>query len=416
MTERPEAYSVGAITRMIKDNLEGAFHSLWVEGEISNYTHHSSGHRYLSLKDDRAVLKVVMWRSVGAHLKFEPEAGQKVLAYGDISVYEKGGAYQLSCRKLVPVGVGELELAFRQLYEKLSAEGLFDEGRKRPLPDYPKRIGLVTSPTGAAVRDIIQISRRRNNTVQLFIYPSKVQGAGAEDTIKTGIEYFNSRDDIDLLIVGRGGGSLEDLWPFNMETTVRAIVASRVPVISAVGHEIDTTLSDLAADLRAPTPSAAAELAVWSLGDFKETVGYNTRRQAELLGDLIDTYRDRLSSLIGRPVLARPLEMVRQRQQYLDSTTRLLTAAGKNRFEKDRNRLSLAASRLEALSPLRILARGYSVSRRLPGKKVLWSVDDIYPSDRMETVLSDGKVVSYVEEILKDPQKKKKRRASKKTT
>ena len=397
--EKPKAYTVSAITRMIKDNLESSFKSIWVEGEISNYVHHSSGHRYFNLKDDRAVLKLTIWRSVGGKLRFEPEDGQKVLAGGDITVYEKGGAYQLNCRRLLPVGMGELELAFRQLHEKLSKEGLFSPERKQSVPRFARRIGIVTSPTGAALRDIVQIARRRNNQVELVIYPAQVQGDGAETTIAAGIEYFNTRSDIDLLIVGRGGGSLEDLWCFNTEVTVRAIVASQIPVISAVGHEVDTTLADLAADLRAPTPSAAAELAVWSRSEYLDLVDGHRRSQTSYLGNQVRHARQQLTMLTSRPVFVRPQDMIRQRQQQRDSLMLRLASAGKNSFEKHKNRLSLTATRLEALSPLRILARGYSVSRRLPSAKVLKSVNEITPGDRMETVLPDGQVVSFVEKI-----------------
>ena len=399
MLEQPKAYTVTAITRMIKANLEQTYPDIWVEGEISGYIHHSSGHRYFVLKDQNAVLGAVIWRGAGTGLKFEPKDGQKVLAYGSINVYEKGGKYQLNCRKMVPVGVGELELALRQLHEKLRAEGLFDDERKQAIPQYARRIGVVTSPTGAAIRDVIQIARRRNWLVQLVIYPAQVQGDGAEDTIAAGIEYFNSRDDIDLIITGRGGGSLEDLWPFNTETTVRAVVASEIPVISAVGHEVDTTLSDMAADLRAPTPSAAAELAVWSLKEYAEQVNAHVYQQASLMKSQVEQARQRLMSMTGRPVFTRPLDMVRQRQQYLDNLTRLLVAAGKNSFERHQNRLSLLVSRLDTLSPLKILARGYSVSRRLPGKELIKSISDIKPGDRLETIIPDGKVVSLVEEI-----------------
>ncbi len=408
MQDQPKAYTVTAITRMIKSALEGSFKGLWIEGEISNYLHHRSGHRYFSLKDENAVLKVTMWRSVGERLKFEPENGRKVLAYGDISVYEKGGQYQLNCRKLVPVGIGALELAFRQLYEKLSTEGLFEDDRKKPIPRFAHRVGVVTSPTGAAIRDIIQIARRRNPSVELILFPAQVQGDGAERTIARGIEYFNTRDDIDVLIVGRGGGSLEDLWPFNTETTVRAIVASRIPVISGVGHEIDFTLSDYVADLRAPTPSAASELAVWSLREFSDTLAGHVRRQAMLLSGQVEQARHRLRTLLTRPVLARPMDMVRQRQQHLDSLVRLLAGAGKNNFEKHKNRLSLVLSRLETLSPLNILARGYSVSRRLPKQTLVKSIKDILPGDRLESILTDGVVVSFVETT------KKKKHGSKK--
>lgn len=401
MCARPKAYTVTAITRMIKAALESSFQGVWIEGEISNYLHHRSGHRYFSLKDDNAVLKVTLWRSVGNGLKFEPENGQKVLAFGDIAVYEKGGQYQLNCRKLVPVGVGPLELAFRQLYEKLAAEGLFEAERKKPIPHYANRIGVVTSPTGAAIRDIIQVARRRNRSVEIILYPAQVQGDGAEHTIVRGIEYFNRRDDVDVLIVGRGGGSLEDLWPFNEEATVRAIVASRIPVISAVGHEIDVTLADYAADLRAATPSAGSELAVWSEKELRELVRYHASRQSALLDSQVKYARRQLSAVLSRPVLARPLDMVRQRQQHLDSLVRLLSGAGKNSFEKHKNRLSLVLSRLETLSPLRILARGYTVSRRLPKQTLVRSIDDILPGDRMETLVTDGSVVSFVEEAKK---------------
>ncbi|PWB68838.1 exodeoxyribonuclease VII large subunit [candidate division GN15 bacterium] len=398
MATTPKAYTVTAITRMIKTALEESFSDIWVEGEISGYLHHTSGHRYFSLKDENAIIKVVMWRGIGAYLKFEPQNGQKVRVRGDITVYEKNGQYQLSAKEILPVGIGPLELAFRQLYEKLSGEGLFDEERKQPIPQYPGRIGVVTSPTGAAIRDIINIARRRNNSVQLIIYPAQVQGDGAEKTIAAGIEYLNTRDDIDLIIVGRGGGSLEDLWPFNTEITVRAIVASRVPVVSAVGHEIDTTLSDLAADLRAPTPSAAAELVVWSKADFREQLQGMLSSQASELQYLVDHARLELGSLMSRSVYTRPLDRVQQQQQRLDDLVRLLMFGGKMRLAEHRNALSLSVSRLDGLSPLKVLVRGYSVSRSLPDRKVLKSAREVKPGDRMETILADGRIVSTVNE------------------
>lgn len=401
MVDRPKAYTVSAITRIIKQTLEGSFQGIWVEGEISGYLHHSSGHRYLTLKDDNAVIKVTIWRSVGGTLKFEPENGQKVLIYGDISVYAKGGNYQLNCKKMLPVGIGELELAFRQLYEKLSDEGLFDEDLKKELPPYPNKIGVVTSPTGAAIRDIFNISRRRNRTVQLIIFPAKVQGDGGEDTIAKGIEYFNTRNDIDIIITGRGGGSLEDLWNFNTEKVVRAIVASKIPVVSAVGHEIDTTLSDYAADLRAPTPSAAAELTVWSQKELIELINYHTYTQTSSLRNMVSIARSDLMSLLNRPVFKRPEDIFTQRQQQLDNQYRLLVSAGKNCFESYKNRLSLAVSRLDALSPLKILARGYSVSRIAADKKLVKSVKDVRTGTLMETILPDGSITSAITDVSK---------------
>jgi exodeoxyribonuclease VII large subunit len=402
MRTQPKPYTVTAITRMIKSALEEMYPDIWIEGEMSGYIHHSSGHRYFSLKDENAVIKCAMWRSVGAYLKFEPENGHKVLCRGDITVYEKGGQYQLSCKEIVPVGIGPLELAFRQLFEKLSAEGLFGEDRKKPIPEYPTCIGIVTSPTGAAIRDIIQISKRRNDTVQLIIYPAQVQGDGAEKTIAAGIEYFNTRDDIDLIICGRGGGSLEDLWPFNTEVTVRAIVDSRIPVVSAVGHEIDVTLSDMAADLRAPTPSAAAELTVWSKQEFKERIDGLVYTQTQRLKSLVRQARQELSALLKRTVYTRPFDQINQRRQYIDQLARLANSAGKNLFERYRNSLSLLLSRLETLSPLKTLARGYSVTRRLADQMVIYSVKSVKPGETLETIVTDGRLQTVVNRIVSE--------------
>lgn len=393
-------FTVTAITRMIKSALEEMYPDTWIEGEISGYIHHSSGHRYFSLKDANAVLKCAMWRSVGTYLRFEPENGQKVICRGDITVYEKGGQYQLSCKEIVPVGVGPLELAFRQLHEKLSKDGLFDEDRKKPLPEFPTTIGIVTSPTGAAIRDIIQIATRRNDTIQLIIYPAAVQGTGAEETIAAGIRYFNTRDDIDLIICGRGGGSLEDLWPFNTEITVRAIVDSQIPIVSAVGHEIGITLSDLASDLRAPTPSAAAELTVWSKQEFKERVNGEIYLQTQRLQSMVRHARQELSGLLARPVLQRPLDLVNQRRQYIDQLTRLTTLYGKNLFDRHKNQLSLVMSRLETLSPLKTLARGYSVTRLADSGKVVTTISSVRVGSTIETTVTDGKFRSTVSEIL----------------
>ncbi|MBK7143521.1 MAG: exodeoxyribonuclease VII large subunit [bacterium] len=395
--KEPRAYTVTAITRMIKTALEESFVDLWVEGEISDYKHHTSGHRYFILKDENASIRVTLWRGAASAVKFDIQNGQHVRIYGEISVYEKQGNYQLNCRQIVPVGVGALELAFRQLHERLQKEGLFDPSLKKPIPEYATRIGIVTSPTGAAIRDIIQISRRRNSSVELIIYPAAVQGDGAEKTIAAGIDYFNSRDDIDLLIVGRGGGSLEDLWAFNTEITVRAIARSRIPVISAVGHEIDVTLSDLVADHRAPTPSAAAEIAVWSKKDFQEQVRGTITALAGELQYLVEQARATLTNLTDRPPFRRPLDRIQQLQQTLDYTRKALDNAGKYHFDAHKNRLSLFISQLEALSPLKVLARGYSVARKLPAGPVLVAHNEITPGDRLETVLAKGKIISVVE-------------------
>ena len=363
---------------------------------------HSSGHRYLSLKDDKAVIKVTIWKGVGSKLKIEPENGQKVLIFGDVAVYEKGGSYQLNCLKIVPVGVGELELAFRQLHEKLSKEGLFDAEHKKPIPRFAKKIGIVTSPTGAAIRDIIQIARRRNDSVELVIYPATVQGDGGELTIAKGIKYFNTQKDIDIIITGRGGGSLEDLWNFNTEEVVRAIYDSKIPVISAVGHEIDTTLADYVSDLRAPTPSAGAELAVWSKEEFASQVNGFVYQQTSYIKNMVSDAREYLVSLLNRPVFKRPLDLVYQRQQFLDSSVKLLHASGKKTFEFHKNRLSLALARIDSLSPLKILARGYSVTRNEQNHAVIQKQDNVSIGDIIETIVTDGSIISNVTELRKN--------------
>ena len=399
--QRPEEkiYTVTAITRLIKYTLEESFPKVWVEGEISNYLHHSSGHRYLVLKDQNATIKLTIWRSVGQYLKFEPENGMKVRAFGSIAVYEKGGNYQLNVRKLMPVGVGDLEVAFRQLFEKLSKEGLFDDSLKKPLPEYPMTVGIVTSPTGAAIRDIINIARRRNDSVKLILYPAQVQGEGSEQTIIDGIKYFNSRADIDVVIIGRGGGSLEDLWAFNEEALVRAVVASEKPIVSGIGHEIDTTLSDLAADLRAPTPSAAAELSIWDKEDFFQHIVDCLSQMEYSTSQIFKRYRSDLLQYMNRPVYQRPEGAVRDREQTLDNLLRHFENAGKNILEKKKNILSLGLSRLESLSPLAILKRGYAVIKKMPGGETVKSIGDLSGGDVIESVLKDGSVMALVKEI-----------------
>jgi exodeoxyribonuclease VII large subunit len=370
-----------------------------VEGEISNYLLHSSGHRYFSLKDEKSSLKATIWRSAGQYLKFEPEDGLKVRAFGDITVYERGGSYQLNVRKLLPVGVGELEIAFRQLFEKLNQEGLFDPSRKKQLPEYPLKVGLVTSPTGAAIRDIIHIARRRNDSVQLILYPAQVQGDGAAESIIAGIDYFNSRDEIDVIIIGRGGGSLEDLWAFNDENLVRVIAASRKPTVSAVGHEIDTTLSDLVADLRASTPSAAAELIVWDKKEFLRSLAESAALLGRYLLEAVASRRERLLYLMSRQIFVRPESLIREREQSLDFLRKQFIGAGKLMLEKEKNRLSLSLSQLESLSPLAILNRGYAVIKNLPDGMPVKSVTGLKIDGLVEAVLKDGSAVAQIKKI-----------------
>jgi exodeoxyribonuclease VII large subunit len=396
-----KVYTVTAITKVIKYILDESFPSVWIEGEISNYIHHTSGHRYLSLKDENAVIKVTIWRSAGQYLKFEPENGMKVRVFGDITVYEKGGNYQLNARKIVPVGIGELEVAFRQLYEKLNAEGIFDETRKKSLPEFPFVVGLVTSPTGAAIRDMVQVARRRNNAILLILYPAQVQGEGAENSIIAGINYFNDRDDIDLIIVGRGGGSLEDLWVFNNELLVRAISDSRKPIVTGIGHEIDTTLSDLAADLRASTPSAAAELVIWDKRTFLNNLAEIGIRLKNGLIQLTVQKGAALNQIMNRPVYSRPETLIHEREQFLDSLVRQFVMVGKNMLEKRKNELSLILSKLESLSPLAILNRGYAVVKSYPDGKTIKSVGAMKKEELIEAVLGDGSAIAQIKSIKK---------------
>ncbi|MCH7879457.1 MAG: exodeoxyribonuclease VII large subunit, partial [candidate division Zixibacteria bacterium] len=316
--------------------------------------------------------------------------------------YEPRGEYQLSILKLSPIGTGELEIAFRQLYERLSAEGLFDEDRQRALPSFPFVVGVVTSKTGAAVRDIINVFGRRNPLIKLIIYPATVQGDGAEETIAAGLDYFNTRDDIDLIITGRGGGSLEDLWAFNTETVVRAIARSEIPVMTGVGHEADRTLADFAADMRAPTPSAAAELAAWELRAVAESVGDLKERLAGSLEEMVEDRRAELEQIIKHGVFADPFQIVNTRAQERDHAHVRFALAVKNAFRDMRNGLSLAIQRLDSLSPLKTLSRGYAVARTQDGQ-IIRDAGLLRKGDRVEVIVHKGRMTTSVEETDTTP-------------
>lgn len=396
-----QVYTVTAVNRAARYTLEESFPSIWVEGEISNYHHHGSGHRYFTLKDDESQLRCAMWRSGGMKLKFEPKDGLKVVARGNLTVYERGGQYQLIVSRMVPSGMGELELAFRQLKEKLEKEGLFDPGHKRPLPPYPMKIGVVTSATGAVIHDIIRVVRRRNPKIDIVLWPSEVQGDIAPPQLAEGVRRLNEYGGVDIIIIGRGGGSLEDLWAFNDERVVRAVYDSAIPVVAAVGHEVDITLTDLAADVSAATPSMAAEIVAWPLEDFQLTLHGYLRDIHRAAQDMISEGRARFAELTRASVFVRPQTMLESRYQYLDNQGRLLHLLSDRRFDTFRKALALHVSRLEALSPLKVLARGYAVARTLPGKKVIRAAGDIAAGDRMETIVGDGSVYSVVDEIKK---------------
>ncbi len=351
--------TVSQLNGFIKKTFEAnpVFSDIWIKGEISNYKKHFSGHIYLTLKDEGGVLKAVIFKSNTYSLTFEPSDGMKVIARGRVSVYEPGGVYQLYITEMLPDGAGELYLAYEKLKIKLSDEGLFEEEHKKPIPKYPERIGIVTAPTGAAVRDIINVATRRFPLAKLILFPAKVQGSGAADSVCMGIEYFNSAKKCDVMIVGRGGGSIEDLWAFNEEKVAYAIYNSEIPVISAVGHEVDFTIADFVADLRAPTPSAAAELAAPSakelytrLEDYRYTIK-----------TLVAADFERKANRLKMLKLITPQDYINNCSQRLDMAVKDMLVNTKRIAELKRSQLSTVAARLDALSPLKVMMRGFAL-------------------------------------------------------
>lgn len=392
--------TVSEVTEQIKDLLETGFPNVWIEGEISNFSRPRSGHCYLTLKDDEAQLPAVIWRSTVAGLQFDLHDGLEVVCLGHLDVYPPRGRYQLIVREIQPKGIGALELAFRQLRDKLAKEGLFEPGYKKPLPAFSRRIAVVTSATGAAIRDFLEVLRRRWRGTDVWIVPVRVQGEGAAQEVAAAIEQVNRlAEPPDCIVVTRGGGSLEDLWAFNEEVVVRAIFASRIPVVSAIGHEIDVTLSDLVADVRALTPSEAAELVAPAAEELAARLGQMQRRLAAALRGRVATWQARLDAVVRHRVFRRPLELVFERARRLDELeTRQNRAVGRQ-VETARAKLDATAARLESLSPLAVLARGYSITERLPSGQLVRNASDLEPGDKIRTRLGRGQAVSRVEEI-----------------
>ena len=389
--------SVSQLNDYIKNSLEGDRNllDLAVSGELSNYKIYPSGHHYFTLKDAESSLSCVMFRSSAARLRFRPESGMKVTATGRISVYTRGGAYQLNCSALIPQGIGDLQVAFEQLKEKLAAEGLFDRKYKKPIPAFPKRIAIITSSAGAAVHDMIRILGQRWPMTKVILLPVRVQGVEAPPEIVGAIRYANEFDVADLSITGRGGGSIEDLWAFNDERVARAIFASRIPVISAVGHEPDVTISDYVADLRASTPSNAAELAVPDWREIRESLeGYDIRaRQA--VRKRLQTLSQRLDSLKNRRVFQDPTSGIGDRRLRLDHIRDRLTAAEERRISSDKQRFIKLGASLDAMSPLRVLSRGYAVAVNDRGETIK-SVHQVSIGERLELRVSDGRIGTVV--------------------
>lgn len=384
-------WSVGELTRYIRElfELDYRLQDIEVSGEISNFTQARSGHLYFTLKDAEAQLRCVMWRSTAERLRFRPGEGDAVIAQGRVSVYEAGGAYQLYVERLEPAGRGDLALAFERLKEELAAEGLFDAAYKQPISSFPRKIGIVTSPDAAALRDILNVLRRRNPLVSVLIAPTLVQGEQAPPQIVRALRWLDGRDDIDTIILARGGGSIEDLWAFNDERVARAIFTTRHPLICGVGHETDFTIADFVADLRAPTPSAAAELAVPDMAEMRPYLQLQRQhlREAMLLA-LHDKQRE-VQAQRQLLALLSPRRQLDSFGQGMDVLTGRLDRAISRLLERKENRFNLLKSHLEAVSPFATLARGYAIVRTTDGR-IVRSVKAVTPDDRLNIQVQDG--------------------------
>lgn len=370
-----------------------------VRGELSNYKIHSSGHHYFTLKDEGAVISCVLFRSDAMRLRFRPESGMKVILTGRVSLFPRSGQYQLYVSHMQPDGAGDLAVAFEQLKQKLQAQGLFDAAHKKPLPRYPERVALVTSPTGAAVRDMIRILGRRWPLASVLVCPVRVQGEGAAEEIAAMLELVDAAGLADVIITGRGGGSLEDLWAFNEEIVARAIYRCKTPVISAVGHEPDVTIADFAADVRAATPSNGAELAVCDRAELRALLEQQARRMEKAQERRLELLRQRLRRLSERPVLRSPEGSLQQKELLLELLRQRLERAAVSAVEQDQRRFAALSGRLDALSPLKVLARGYAVATRQG--QVLHSVEQLSPGEEIRLRLADGTAFCAVERIEK---------------
>ncbi len=372
---------------------------VWVRGELSVVTRAASGHLYFSIRDAGGCLECVMWRSTAQWLRFELEGGAGVLVHGRVDLYPARSKYQLVVDQVEPDGQGALYLAFIQLRDRLQAEGLFDPARKRSLPFLPRRVAVITSPSGAAVQDICTVIQRRCAATALLIVPALVQGEGAPESLCRALELANGVPDVELIIVGRGGGAAEDLWCFNDERVVRAIAASARPVVSAVGHETDFTLADFAADHRAPTPSAAAAQVVPDLEELRLRVRESHARLRHALRRRVLEQRERLRALAHRPCLARPREIVDQRRQRVDDLSTMLRRAAEDQQREARNRVAVLSGRLDALSPLRVMGRGFAAVEKLPERRVLRAAVEASPGDRVAIRFHDGTLSTRVESV-----------------
>ncbi len=399
----PKIWTVAEATRRIEGALSAdpVLQSILIRGEISNYKRHTSGHTYFTLKDAKARLRCVLFRRYGQAVSFPLHDGLEVLAAGRIGVYPPNGDYQLYVEEIVPAGVGLLHYAFQQLRDKLAAEGLFDPERKRPLPAFPHRLGVITSLQGAALRDIVTVARRRNPRIDIIVAPATVQGSEGPASIISALNLCNRYGELDVIILGRGGGSLEDLWSFNDEDVARAVYSSSIPVISAVGHETDVTITDLVADHRAPTPSAAAEMAVPDVGAIATKLNSLKERLCRMGQKRVDQGRKQVGRLAERSVLQRPEERLNRLRLTLDERERSLLLAVRNGYRLNKEKLTSLAGRLELLSPLGTLARGYSICQ-LPDGLILRRARDAHMGDVLHIILGEGKLHAQIQKICRE--------------
>ena len=383
--------SVTDLNKYIKDKVDGDefLNNVLVKGEISNFKDHYTGHKYFTLKDENSLIKCVMFKSYAMHLNFVPKDGMKVMILGSVSVFERDGVYQIYAKAMRQDGLGSLYEAYEKLKADLEKEGLFDEAHKKKIPFMPNTIGVLTSNTGAVIRDIINVSTRRNPNVHIRLYPVPVQGPGAAEKIVNGIKFMNENHLADVLIIGRGGGSLEDLWPFNEEIVARAIYDSEIPIISAVGHETDFSISDFVADLRAPTPSAAAELAVANISDVKYTLEQYNNRYKNALKKKIEVMRLSYEKCMARPAFKNPTQKINEKLIVVDMKVKSLQTSINLKLKEERTKFVKEVARLDSLSPLKTLSRGYSIVTTQNGN-IAKSVEDLKKDDEVKIRLIDG--------------------------
>ena len=391
--------TVTDLNKYIKNKIDGdeMLNNVLVKGEISNFKNHYTGHMYFTLKDENSLIKCVMFKSYTTHLSFMPKDGMKVMVLGSVAVFERDGIYQIYAKAMKEDGLGSLYTAYEELKKKLEQEGLFAESHKKKIPFMPKTIGVLTSNTGAVIRDIINVSTRRNPGVHIRLYPVPVQGPGAAEKIAEGIKFMNENKLADVLIIGRGGGSLEDLWPFNEEIVARAIYDSELPIISAVGHETDFTIADFVADLRAPTPSAAAELAVANIEDVRETLKLYNNRYKVALKKKIELMRLSYEKCMARPAYKNTTQKINEQYMVIDMKVKALQNSMMLKLKEAKTSFVKETAKLDSLSPLKTLTRGYSIVTKQESGKVIKSVDDLNSGEKVNLRLSDGQKTATID-------------------